>query len=69
MKAKPQTAPVEPGEEDIREYAYHLYVQSGCAPGRDLANWTEARAFWKNEVKKDKKRGIEDKNKIKLKKK
>jgi hypothetical protein len=44
MKAKPQTAPVEPGEEDIREYAYHLYVQSGCAPGRDLANWTEARA-------------------------
>jgi hypothetical protein len=31
-------------EDDIRDYAYHLYVQSGCIPGRDLDNWLEAKA-------------------------
>jgi hypothetical protein len=37
--------PFEPlTEEDIRDYAYHLYVQSGCAPGRDLDHWLEAKA-------------------------
>jgi hypothetical protein len=39
------TLPFEPlTEEDIRDYAYHLYVQSGCAPGRDLDHWLEAMA-------------------------
>ncbi len=33
-----------PSEDDIREYAYHLYVQNGCVPGRDVDNWLEARA-------------------------
>ncbi len=31
-------------EEEIRDYAYHLYDQSGFAAGRDLDNWLEARA-------------------------
>jgi hypothetical protein len=46
MKTKPSSKilPFVPGEDDIREYAYHLYVQSGCVPGRDLENWLEARA-------------------------
>ncbi len=29
-------------EEAIRDYAYHLYEQSRCAPGHDLDNWLEA---------------------------
>jgi hypothetical protein len=33
-----------PSEDDIRSYAYHLYEQSNCAPGHDLANWFEATA-------------------------
>lgn len=33
-----------PREEDVRDYAYHLYVQGGCVPGRDLDNWLEAEA-------------------------
>jgi hypothetical protein len=31
-------------EDDIRDYAYHLYEQNGCASGRDLDNWLEAKA-------------------------
>ena len=31
-------------EDEIRDYAYHLYDQSGFAAGRDLDNWLEARA-------------------------
>ena len=31
-------------EADIREYAYHLYTQSGCQPGHDLDHWLEAKA-------------------------
>jgi hypothetical protein len=38
------TNPIQPTEDDIREYAYHLYTQNGCVPGRDLDNWLEARA-------------------------
>lgn len=35
---------VDPIEDDIRAYAYHLYEQSGCLPGHDLDNWLEAKA-------------------------
>jgi len=45
MKPK-STPPVilwEPTDEEIRDYAYHLYEQSGCIPGRDEENWYEAR--------------------------
>jgi hypothetical protein len=31
-------------EAEIRDYAYHLYDQSGFAAGRDLDNWLEAKA-------------------------
>ena len=33
-----------PGENEIREYAFHLYQQSNCAPDRDLDNWLNATA-------------------------
>lgn len=33
-----------PCDEQIRAYAYHLYEQSNCAPGRDVENWLEAAA-------------------------
>lgn len=48
MKTKlapiPNTAAEEPLEEEIRDYAFHLYEQNGCAPGHDLDNWLEAKA-------------------------
>jgi len=31
-----------PTEDEIREYAHHLYVQSCWVNGRDLDNWLEA---------------------------
>jgi len=34
----------KPSEDDIRDYAYHLYEQSSCATGHDLDNWLEATA-------------------------
>jgi hypothetical protein len=33
-----------PSEDDIRDYAYHLYEQGNYAPGHDLDNWFEATA-------------------------
>jgi hypothetical protein len=36
--------PTMVSEDDIRDYAHHLYLQSGCIPGRDLDNWLEAQA-------------------------
>lgn len=42
MNAATEDAPARPSEQDIREYAYHLYLQGGCVPGRDLENWLEA---------------------------
>lgn len=39
----PRLSRLEPTDEEIRDYAYHLYEQSGCLPGRDLENWIEAR--------------------------
>ena len=32
-----------PSEDDGRDDAYHLYIQSGCLQGRDLDNWLEAK--------------------------
>jgi hypothetical protein len=44
MKNKVQRPLVlnRPSEDDVRAYAFHLYEQSNCAPGRDLENWWEA---------------------------
>lgn len=46
MRKKPVHIRVrhEPSEEVIREYAEHLFEQSGRIPGRDLDNWLEAKA-------------------------
>ena len=46
-KSPSKTVPVVPPEaleNEIRDYAYHLYEQSGRLPGRDLDNWLEAKA-------------------------
>jgi Protein of unknown function (DUF2934) len=40
--SKPRPAAPKPTEDEIRAYAYRLYVESGCIPGRDLDNWREA---------------------------
>lgn len=47
MKHKSFTrlSPEMPTEEEIRERAHWLYVQSGWLPGRDLDNWLAAEAF------------------------
>jgi len=46
MKTKPTRTENRPefSDDDIRAYAQHLFEQSGCAPGRDLDNWLEAKA-------------------------
>jgi Protein of unknown function (DUF2934) len=33
-----------PSDDVIRDYAFHLYEQSGRAPGHDIDNWQEATA-------------------------
>ena len=44
MKTKPSN-PLKPVDgDDLLDYAYHLYVQSGCISDRDLDNWLEAEA-------------------------
>lgn len=43
-KSNRPLAPSKPSEGDISDYAFHLYQQSGCAPGHDLDNWFEATA-------------------------
>ena len=40
----------EPSEQDIRDYAFHLYQQSRCEPGRDLDNWLEATACLRADI-------------------
>ena len=50
MKTKlPEPAPSSPSsplisEDDIRDYAHHLYAQNGYIPDRDTENWLEAEA-------------------------
>jgi hypothetical protein len=44
-------APVqEPGEDIVREYAYHLYEQGNYAPGHEIDNWLEATACLKAHI-------------------
>jgi hypothetical protein len=47
MSTKPahtSETPFAHSEDEIRDYAYHLYDQSGYVAGRDLDNWLEAKA-------------------------
>jgi RNA polymerase-binding transcription factor DksA len=39
-----------PSEGEIREYAYKLYVQGGCIPGRDLEDWRAAESHLRAEL-------------------
>ncbi len=41
-KPRPETTLRPPTEKEIRERAYQLYEQSGCAPGRDWEHWLKA---------------------------
>jgi hypothetical protein len=52
MKNNPTLPPFqpEPSEGEIREYAYHLYEQSGSVAGRELDNWLEATACLKANI-------------------
>ena len=43
-QSPPPLVSSKPSEDDIRDYAYHLYRQSNCAPGHDLEHWLEATA-------------------------
>ena len=60
MNAKTKTAVAPaaprsvPTEDEIRDYAYHLYVQSGCVPGRDLENWLDAKSCLEANIPKEK---------------
>jgi hypothetical protein len=44
---QPATRVLEPTEDAVRDYAYHLYRQSGDTPGRDVENWLKATACLK----------------------
>lgn len=44
MKQEQPTSLAEPTEDQIRDYAYHLYCQGGCSPGHEQENWLEAEA-------------------------
>ena len=46
MKTKfpPTIGSIEPLEDEIRDYAYHLWEQDGCVPGHALDHWLEAKA-------------------------
>jgi len=50
---RPAAPSPEPGEEAIRDYAYHLYQQGNGAPGNDVANWLEAVACLKAHIPAD----------------
>ena len=44
MKSKgPSPSRRAPTDDEIRDYALHLFQQSGCVPGLYLENWLEAR--------------------------
>jgi len=40
----------EPSEDEVRDYAYHLYEQGNRAPGHDVENWLEALACLKAHI-------------------
>lgn len=46
----PSTRVLEPSEDEIRDYAFHLYEQGQCVPGHDLDHWFEATACLKANI-------------------
>ena len=43
-KSSPARSDAKPSENDVRDYAYHLFLQNGGIPGRDAEDWLEAEA-------------------------
>jgi len=41
---QPSAIPLQPSEDEIRDYANHLYVQRGSVHGHDRDDWLEAQA-------------------------
>ncbi|MEO6873688.1 MAG: DUF2934 domain-containing protein [Opitutaceae bacterium] len=53
---KPNPNPViapQPSEDEIRDYANHLYVQRGSGNGHDVADWFEAEACLRAQIPKE----------------
>ena len=48
----PATAP-QPSEDEIRDYANHLYVQRGSVDGHDCDDWLEAEACLRTNIPKE----------------
>lgn len=48
----PAFAP-SPSEDEIRDYAIHLYEQNGSLDGHDTENWLEAEACLRSGVPKE----------------
>jgi hypothetical protein len=44
---------VPPSEEEIRDYANHLYVQHGSLPGHEGDDWLEAEACLRANIPKE----------------
>ena len=44
------TSSREPTEDEVRDYAYHLFQQGNSAPGHDVENWLEATACLKANI-------------------
>jgi len=42
--------PTKPSEDDIRDYAYYLYLQGNGEPGHAVDNWLEATACLKANI-------------------
>ena len=52
QKSLASSAP-RPSDDDIREYANHLYMQRGSANGHDVDDWMEAQACLCANIPKD----------------
>ena len=44
LSPPPSAIAPQPSEDEVRDYAHHLYVQRGGAHGHDCDDWLEARA-------------------------
>lgn len=52
MKNKSTTPAIqrEPTEQEISDYAFHLYEQGKCEQGHDVENWQKATACLKANI-------------------
>ena len=48
--SQPASPAIEPSEDEIREYAFHLYELDHCADGHHLQHWLEATACLKANI-------------------